>query len=70
VVASASGFDCAELGTHAGVDGFVDLICADDERARAEFDALIADAWDDPPGEEQRLTDPPERRPGQPTILA
>jgi len=28
---------------------FVDLVCADDELMRAEFDALIAASWPSPP---------------------
>jgi hypothetical protein len=29
------------------VDGFIDLVCADDELLAAEFDAIIDDGWDD-----------------------
>jgi hypothetical protein len=28
-------------------DGFIDLVCADDELLAAEFDAIIDDGWDD-----------------------
>jgi len=36
--------------TSAG-QAFVDLVCADDELMRAEFDALIAASWPTPPAE-------------------
>jgi hypothetical protein len=28
-------------------DGFIELVCADDELLAAEFDAIIHDGWDD-----------------------
>ncbi|MEV6605692.1 hypothetical protein [Kutzneria sp. NPDC051319] len=37
-------------------DEFLDLLCADDELVRAEFDAIIAAEWSTPP-------DPAEPRP-------
>ena len=30
-------------------DGFLDLVCADEELVRAEFEAIIAAAWPRPP---------------------
>ncbi|MCU7723858.1 hypothetical protein ODJ79_09045 [Actinoplanes sp. KI2] len=38
---------------------FVDLVCADDELVRAEFDALIAASWPTPPA----VPPVPPRRP-------
>ncbi|MCU7727088.1 hypothetical protein ODJ79_25455 [Actinoplanes sp. KI2] len=45
-------------GTAAG-QAFVDLVCADDELMRAEFDALIAASWPSPPA----VPPVPPRRP-------
>jgi len=30
-------------------DAFLDIICHDEELLRAEFDALVAASWDEPP---------------------
>jgi len=30
-------------------DAFVDLVCQDDDLVRAEFDAIVAAAWPEPP---------------------
>ncbi|TWD83037.1 hypothetical protein FB561_4190 [Kribbella amoyensis] len=40
-------------------DEFLDLVCDDVDLLRAEFDALIAASWDDPPG--RRPPSPPQR---------
>jgi len=45
-------------GTACG-QAFVDLVCADDELMRAEFDALIAASWPTPPA----VPPVPPRRP-------
>jgi hypothetical protein len=48
-------------------DPFVDLICADDEWLRDEFDAIIAESWDipaDPPPPPAEDGRPAERNPG------
>jgi hypothetical protein len=39
-------------------DAFLDIICQDEELLRAEFDALVAASWDEPP--------PPPRPPAVP----
>jgi len=39
---------------------FLDLVCADEELLRAEFDEIIANGWPSPP------TGPPTRRPRGP----
>jgi len=42
-------------GTRAGKEEFLDLICNDTDLLAAEFDAIIAAAWPDPPEQ------PPQR---------
>ena len=39
-------------------EAFVDLVLADDELVRAEFDALIADCWEEPCEPPTRLPSP------------
>jgi hypothetical protein len=39
---------------------FLDVVLGDEDLLRAEFDAIIADAWDDPPRAARRP--PPPRR--------
>jgi len=41
-------FDSAR-GTESLTDDFVDLVCADPQLLRAEFDALVAVSWDSEP---------------------
>ncbi|WP_412747452.1 hypothetical protein [Krasilnikovia sp. M28-CT-15] len=45
--------DCAVIGIPPGAtpveDAFIDLVCADDDLVRGEFDALIAASWPTPP---------------------
>lgn len=38
---------------------FAAIVCADDEWVRAEFDALVAAAWDDPPATPGPVARPP-----------
>jgi len=39
------------MSTARASDEFVDVVCADEELVRAEFDALMRECWpDDPPG--------------------
>jgi hypothetical protein len=44
-------------------DEFLAILCADDEFVRAEFDAIIANAWDTPaqPAPEPPRVPPPRR---------
>jgi hypothetical protein len=53
---NASTSTRADAATH---EEFLDVILADDELLRAEFDAIIADAWPDPP---RAAAQPPHRR--------
>jgi hypothetical protein len=48
----------------AAAQTFVDLVCADDELMRAEFDALIAASWPTPPA----VPPVPPRRPARQPI--
>lgn len=49
---------------------FVELMCADAELVRAEFDAIIAAEWSQPPPDEPDSGPPPEPPPRGPRRLA
>jgi hypothetical protein len=47
-------------------EAFLDLVTADDDLVRAEFDALIAASWDAPPPPPPAVPAPADRPPGWP----
>ena len=58
--------DVADATAHTAEDQFLDLIYADADLLTAEFDAIIAAAWPDPPADRAR----PGAAGGQPGIGA
>jgi hypothetical protein len=63
--------DLEEVATD---EAFVDLVCADDDLVRAEFEAIVAASWVGPPPGPTLVPTPrpPERRPprGEPPAKA
>jgi len=47
-------------------DAFIDLVYQDEDLVRAEFDALVAAAWDTPPPLPPALPQPADPAPGWP----
>ncbi len=51
-----------DIATLSANELFLDLLCADEDLLKAEFDAIIAAAWSSPPPDKPDHADP-ERRP-------